>query len=530
MNNNAQISGIHHITAIASSASENVAFYENVLGLRLVKKTVNFDDPYTYHLYYGDTDGTPGTIMTFFPWENLPRGKAGAGMITTIAFAIPKGSVGYWRKQLNVHGIDTVEGERFGEPFIQFEDPHGLSLELVETQTVHSAINHRDHSKSAANHIIGFHSATALLRSLKETQSLLVDLMGMILHDKEGNRYRFKMKNKDAVGHFYDVVVDSQAKAGQQGGGTVHHIAFRTPTDDEQRYWQKFFTDNGFAVTPIRDRKYFKSIYFQAPGGVLFEIATDPPGFTVDEPYGRLGRELKLPDRYESMRTEIERRLPKLHATEFIYKFVKPDGEEDDDQTIVALHGTGGNEHDLIPIARKISGTAAILSPRGKVLENGMNRFFKRFADGIFDEDDVVKRAHELADFITASAPENKYRPENLIGLGYSNGANIAAAIMLLRPEVFSRAILFRPMLPLQDPPQPDLIGKNILILRGRHDRTIPSESTERLVTALIKAGARVEVKAIEAGHELTTNELQAASQWLSSVVNSDVVAAVNLN
>ena len=314
MNDKTNISGIHHITAIASSASENLAFYEEVLDLRLVKKTVNFDDPYTYHLYYGDSKGSPGTIITFFPWKNLPPGKAGAGMVTAIAFSIPKGSVGYWRKRLNVHGVETKEGEWFGDAVVQFQDPHGLSLELIESPTAHSTLNHNSNSKSADNRIMGFHSATALLRSSEETQSLLVDLMGMTLHDKEGNRYRFKMKNDAAFGHFYDVVVDSQAKAGQQGGGTVHHIAFRTPTDDEQIYWQKSLTDSGFSVTPIRDRKYFKSIYFHAPGGVLFEIATDPPGFTVDEPYEILGRDLKLPDQYESLRTEIESRLPILQS------------------------------------------------------------------------------------------------------------------------------------------------------------------------------------------------------------------------
>ena len=309
-----KISGIHHITAIASSASENLAFYENVLGIRLVKKTVNFDDPYTYHLYYGDSAGAPGTIITFFPWENLPPGKAGAGMVTAIAFSIPMGSIDYWRRQLSIHGIDTLEGERFGEAFIQFEDPHGLSLELIETPTVHSILNQTRNSKPADNRILGFHSATALLRSLEETQSLLFNLMSMKLHDKQGNRYRFKIKRDDAFGQFYDAVIDAQAENGLQGGGTVHHIAFRTPTDEEQKYWQKSLMESGYAVTPIRDRKYFKSIYFHEPAGVLFEIATDPPGFTVDEPYESLGRDLKLPDQYESMRSEIETRLPELQS------------------------------------------------------------------------------------------------------------------------------------------------------------------------------------------------------------------------
>ena len=223
MNNKPKIGGIHHITAIASSASENLAFYETVLGLRLVKKTVNFDDPYTYHLYYGDAAGTPGTIITFFPWEKLPRGTAGAGMVTAIAFSIPPGSVDYWRQRLNAHAVETKEGERFGEAFIQFEDPHGLFLELVETPIAHATSHRSDNAESAAQGIVGFHSATALLRSLKETQSLLENSMGMVLHDTEGNRYRFKMKNDEAFGHFYDVVVDAEAKAGQQGGYRASH-------------------------------------------------------------------------------------------------------------------------------------------------------------------------------------------------------------------------------------------------------------------------------------------------------------------
>ena len=199
----------------------------------------------------------------------------------------------------------------------------------------------------AADRIVGFHSATAMLRSLEETQSLLVNLMGMKLVDQEANRYRFKMEPDDSFGHFYDVVIDADAENGRQGGGTIHHIAFRTATDDELKYWQQSFIDNGFSVTPIRDRKYFNSIYFHEPGGVLFEIATDPPGFTVDEPYERLGHDLKLPDQYESMRTQIESRLPKLHSTGSIYEFAKPDNQKDDDLTIVALHGTGGDEHNL---------------------------------------------------------------------------------------------------------------------------------------------------------------------------------------
>ena len=313
-NNNIRIGGIHHITAIASSASENFAFYEDVLGLRLVKKTVNFDDPYTYHLYYGDQKGSPGTIITFFPWENLPRGKAGAGMVTAIAFAIPSGSDDYWRKRLNGHGIETAESKRFNETVIKFEDPHGLVLELVEIQNAPEVSSFKDGIITSGHQIFGLHSATALQHAVDDIQDLLVNRMEMVLHDIEENRYRFRMNNEDAFGHFYDVVIDPQMEIGRQGGGSVHHIAFRTPSYNDQKSWQQALRDEGFSVTAIRDRKYFRSIYFHAPGGVLFEIATDPPGFSVDEPIEQLGRDLKLPDQYESMRAEIEIRLPELRS------------------------------------------------------------------------------------------------------------------------------------------------------------------------------------------------------------------------
>ncbi len=316
MNNNSKIRGIHHITAIASSAYENVTFYENVLGLRLVKKTVNFDDPYTYHLYYGDEKGSPGTIMTFFPWEKMSRGKTGAGMVTSIAFLIPAGSIDYWRQRFNVNNIDIKESQRFGEHVIQFKDPDGFPLELIAMPSDDSKSSKSGNAMLVAHQIIGFHSATALLKSLEKTESLLMDTMGMVLFAKEGNRYRFKMESDALFGHFYDVVIDPHAENGRQGSGTVHHIAFRTSSNDEQQYWQKTFMESGFSVTPIRDRKYFRSIYFTEPGGVLFEFATDPPGFDVDEPLEELGRDLKLPDKYEPMRADIESRLPDLQSNE----------------------------------------------------------------------------------------------------------------------------------------------------------------------------------------------------------------------
>ncbi|MCB2148720.1 MAG: VOC family protein [Deltaproteobacteria bacterium] len=511
-NENPAISGIHHITAVAASAADNYRFYTRVLGLRLVKKTVNFDDPFTYHLYYGDETGRPGTILTFFPWEQLPRGKPGTGMVSAIAFAVPRFSIDYWNRRLNEYGIAVDTESRFGEPVIRFNDPHGLPLELIGTPA--SADLNSD-GAVLRTAIMGFHSATLLLDRIDATEKIIVEGMGMTPVLREGSRYRFAMQDDNAPGHLLDVRVDPSAGRGRPGGGTVHHIAFRTRDNREQLSWRQRIRQHGLSVTDVRDRKYFQSIYFHEPGGVLFEIATDPPGFAVDEDPRHLGTTLKLPHQYEALRGQIEEQLPPLELTDFRHVYLPPEPGAKHGDSIVALHGTGGNEHDLIPVVRQISLSAPVISLRGNVLENGMPRFFKRLAEGMFDENDVRYHAHHLSDFLAEAARCYGPMDNHRIALGYSNGANMAAAIMLLRPDVFSRAILFRPMMPLKMTPGPDLACKSILITTGRFDRVIPSAETQRLVHTLKKAGASVEVVDMDAGHELTAGDIEAARSWL---------------
>lgn len=306
------IRGVHHITAIASSASENLKFYRGILGLRLVKKTVNFDDPYTYHLYYGDEAGTPGTILTFFPWEGMPAGRRGTGMITAAAFAIPVASLEFWSARLRNAGIGFIEHSRFGDRVISFADPHGLALELVGSDMNSAFQPWREGPIPAELQIRGFHSATAAVASHHRTSELLTEVLGLHRIEVEGKRFRFRMPGEGAAGVFYDVVEDSAAEKGVMGGGTVHHIAFRTPDAEEQKTWRQLLIEHGLEVTPVIDRKYFRSIYFREAGGVLFELATDPPGFTVDEEPALLGLKLMLPQRYEPMRKNIEQALTPL--------------------------------------------------------------------------------------------------------------------------------------------------------------------------------------------------------------------------
>jgi glyoxalase family protein len=277
-----------------------------VLGLRLVKLTVNYDDPGTYHLYYGDYSGHPGTILTFFPWRGVPKGRAGAGQLTVISFAVPKGSFAYWTDRLRAHDVAVGQPEeRFGERALLLRDPDGMALELVESADA-------DNDPTA---IRGFHSATLAVSRLDASAKLLTGEMGFRKVAQEGNRHRFATGEGNAH-QIVDLVETPREQRGFQGAGSVHHIAWRVPTDAEQVEWRSDLLARGLEVTPVIDRTYFHSIYYREPSGILFEIATDPPGFTVDEPLENLGQKLVLPAWLEPSRAELTGILPKLEMTE----------------------------------------------------------------------------------------------------------------------------------------------------------------------------------------------------------------------
>ncbi|WP_276480301.1 ring-cleaving dioxygenase [Paraflavitalea pollutisoli] len=311
MNN--RILGLHHITAIAGNAQRNFDFYTRVLGLRLVKKTVNFDDPGTYHFYYGNEVGNPGTILTFFPWEGITPGYAGTGMATEIGYSVPAGSLEFWKDRFDQFKVkQEATGERFGELYLPFQDPDGLKLALNVSKAADSrkAWTTNDVKEEAATK--GFHSITLTLRSIKGTVAVLTDIFGYKLLEQEGNRYRFVT---DAVENaaIVDIIEDPEGKIGQVAGGTNHHVAFRVADDNVLMEFREKVEKRGFNITPKIDRNYFYSLYFREPGGVLFEIASDNPGFATDESVAELGTNLRLPAQYEPMRKQIEKQLPVLH-------------------------------------------------------------------------------------------------------------------------------------------------------------------------------------------------------------------------
>jgi len=304
------ITGIHHITAIAGNAQKNVDFYTGILGLRLVKKTINFDAPDVYHLYYGDEVGSPGSILTFFPFSGARRATKGTGELTYTSFSVPSESLSYWKERLAKYGISTSTPlKRFGDTFIRFEDHDGLGIELVAANN--DTRNGWTYGNIPQEHaILGFHGATLYLRSKDLTEKLLTELMDYKFIAEENNRFRYGTKGEP--GDIIDIQVDPDGRPGMQSAGTVHHIAFRTDNDDTQATIQNKLMENGVQVTEVKDRNYFKSVYFREPGGVLFEIATDEPGFAIDEEQAHLGEALKLPEWVEPQRAKIESRLPDL--------------------------------------------------------------------------------------------------------------------------------------------------------------------------------------------------------------------------
>jgi glyoxalase family protein len=307
-----KLHGIHHITAIATDPQRNLDFYTQVLGLRLVKRTVNFDDPGSYHFYFGDRVGSPGTIITFFPWPGTRRGSRGTSQVVAIAFAVPRNALDYWKSRLKDHHVFSEETpSRFGNLVLRLSDPDGLLLELIASDQLDDVSLDSPNGVPRELAIRGFHAPTLEVQNAKLTEELLTQAFGFTIIDEEKSRRRFSLNQQSTSGQL-DLLERPDGVFGNIAAGTVHHIAFRAANDEEQRNWREKLADLGLGVTPVIDRQYFHSIYFREPGGILFEIATDRPGFAIDEPVEELGENLKLPPQFESHRGSIARALPPI--------------------------------------------------------------------------------------------------------------------------------------------------------------------------------------------------------------------------
>ena len=310
---NPSITGLHHVTAIASDPQRTLDFYVGLLGLRFVKRTVNFDDPASYHFYFGDARGTPGTILTFFAWPGARRGIRGTGQIESPAFAIPPNSIGYWLDRFKEHHVPAEKTPaRFGEEVLRFADPDGLAIELIASISSAGFEPWADSTVPVEHSLRGFHGVSIALEGYEQTATLLTETFGYRLVERLNNRFRLAAPSEAGAGRIVDLLCRPDGSPGRVAAGSVHHIAFRARDDAEQLVWRERLVDLGYNVTPVIDRTYFHSIYFREPGGVLFEIATDPPGFTLDESLEELGDQLRLPPWLEPTRSQVEEVLPAI--------------------------------------------------------------------------------------------------------------------------------------------------------------------------------------------------------------------------
>jgi glyoxalase family protein len=310
------VHGIHHVTAISGDAQQNFDFYTEVLGLRLVKRSVNQDVPDTYHLFYADAEGHPGTDLTFFPWPQMPPGRKGAGLAVEVGLAVPAGSLAFWAERLAAHGVDQDAPEaRFGEPVLRLRDPHGLELSLTETSDAREAAPWQGSPVPERHQIRGFHTVRLWERDLAASARFLREALGFEPVAEEDGWQRFGVDGGGS-GKWLEMRELPGGRLGAWGTGAVHHVAFRVAGDEEQlEVWQRIRAA-GSIPTPVIDRFWFHSVYFKEPGGALFEIATDGPGFTVDEDPAHLGERLILPPWLEPHRPEIEAALPPLETVE----------------------------------------------------------------------------------------------------------------------------------------------------------------------------------------------------------------------
>ena len=540
--------GIHHVSTIAGEPQRNLDFFAGLLGLRLVKRTVNFDDPQTYHLYYGDEVGTPGCVMTFFPWPGATRGRQGPGEVAVTSFSVLPSALGFWLERFVRHGVphDALVSRGSGadaERVLAFRDRDGAMYELVGHPAAETRPAWTHATGIPAEHVLhGFHSVTLWVEQGDATERVLVDLLGFRAASERETTRRY-VAGEGGPSRIVDVRSVGGFMRGANGAGIVHHVAFEVSDDEAELALRARAVDAGLRPTEVKDRNYFRSVYFREPGGVLFELATSAPGFTVDEPAEMLGQRLMLPPQFEPHRAEIEAVLPPIHlpapatasdffthmtgpedvsgdALGFVHRYLPPTthAERAAHTTLLLLHGTGGDEDDLIPLGRSLLPGAGILSPRGKVLEGGAPRFFRRISPGVFDLEDLARQTEALASFVDAAATTYRLDRDRIVAVGFSNGANIAASLLLRRGAHLRGAVLLSPMLPFEPDDLPSLSGVSVFIGAGQHDPMASRETVERLETVLRDAGADVTMHWTPAGHSITKDELAAAQEWMVGV------------
>jgi len=519
------IVGLHHVTAIASDPQANLDFYTKVLGLRFVKRTVNFDDPGTYHFYFGDDIGSPGTILTFFPWPRAGRGSVGAGEVTHTAFSIPLDSLSFWEQRLVQQRIQfTRSPRRFEEEVLTLSDPDGMQIEIVAHATSPSAHVPRFSDVPPEHAIRGFFGVTMLQLDAAETASTLA-FMGFQQIAFEGNRLRFASPaDPNALGNHIDILVDPQANFGRSGAGSVHHIAFRAANDESQLEWRAEITQH-LPATEVLDREYFHSIYFREPGGVLFELATDNPGFAIDEPLEFLGERLCLPPWFESRRPELEQRLapitlhksaradgashssgplqmigeeatPDPHANGELYRAGTPLDQAKG--VVILLHGRGGAARDILTLSRALApanAPIAFLAPQATNSAWYPNSFFAERESNQPELNSALARIQSIIDLaLAANIPLDR-----IVLAGFSQGACLATEFIATHSARYAGLIAWTGG--LIGPPNSalshtgSLAGTPALFSSSDPDAWVPWQRVEESAKILTDMGASVTLR-----------------------------------
>ena len=535
------VQGLHHVTVMASDPQRNIDFYSQTLGQRLVKVTVNFDDPGTYHFYYGDLTGQPGTIMTHFPWPGAKRGTRGNGEVVSTAYSAPRGGEAYWKARLEGQGVPFRESGRFGEQVLTFEDPDGTWVELVFEDG--QPVQPWPASPVPTEHALrGFHSVTAWVRDTAPVRDLLVGQLGFSElgsePDAEGTRTRFRGSG-EGVGLFVDVVERPGQPRGNFGAGSIHHVALRTRDDAEQEAYLAGLSAAGYRPTPVQDRQYFHSIYFREPNGVLFEIATDAPGFPDDEPVEELGRHLKLPTWYEPQRAAIEAHVPRIVNREYgvtigtrelpaggtdaqaaptgqgvqVYAAGRPLKEAR--VAMVLLHGRGGSAPDMLALADELNLSAfAYLAPQAE----GNSWYPRSFLAPAQQNQPQLDRALATVDAVLNELEAQGISAHNVVLGGFSQGACLALEYASRTGRRLGGVVAFSGALITLDQTG-DLPDTPVFMGVAPDDAHIPLARFEASAAHLRARGAQVEARVYPGlGHSINQDELDAARRIMQRV------------
>lgn len=514
--------GIHHVTAITRKVQANVDFYAGFLGLRLVKRSAGYEDGEQLHLFYGDALGSPGSLVTFLVWEDGAPGRVGHGQVAEIALAVPPDSIGDWlTRAISAHVPVQGPMRELGETVLRLKDPDGVTLKLVGIDMPALAPLP---DPIAPTRLRG---VTLFTEMPVQTREFLARF-GYATAQTEGAITRMTSDSdvidiRDATGYF----------PGIPGTGVMDHVALRAPGLAAVQEMRDALAAHG--PTQLHDRKYFTSLYVRDPAGILLEYATDGPGFTVDETPADLGRILAVPPhdlaRSEDLRVVLPQFAlpgeprPPLRDMHFVHRLFQP--EAGDGSAMVLLHGSGGSESDLMPLAHRIAPQATLLGVRGRSTEEGISRWFRRYGPDRFDQADIRAEAEAFAAFLSEAARQYDLDPARMTCIGYSNGANLLGAVLQLFPQAVGQAILMRARQVLDPAPDPlpaALTASRVLMLNGAQDPH--GTGAAALAASLTGAGAALQVTALDQGHDLAAGDEQASRDWLAQALTGQIVAS----